>query len=85
MDVSLLVSLLLGLPTAILATVRIIDWWKKRKASRLKGAEAKHKIAAPEPPAEQGLAPNIGQAELIAEAEMQIAEELRHYAATHRR
>ena len=78
MIASLLVSLVLGLPAAILATLRIIDWWKKRKASRLKVADAKQKIASPEPTAEQGLVPIISQAALIVEAEMWIAEELGH-------
>ena len=82
-DVSLLVSLLLGLPVAILATLWIIDWWKKRKASGLKVAEAKQENASLELPTEQKLAPIISQAELITEAEKRIAEKLRHYEANH--
>jgi hypothetical protein len=74
MDVSLLVSLLLGLPAAILATLRIIDWWKKRRARKLRASE------------ERGLAPIIHQAEMVADIENEIAEELREYgAAQHHR
>jgi hypothetical protein len=85
MDTSLLISLLLGLPAAVLASLRIIDRWKKRKASRLKVAESQHKSTLPEASANEDLAPIISQAELIAEVEKQIAEELRAFEANHRR
>lgn len=67
MDVSLLVSLLVGLPTAVLATLRIIDWWKKRRVRKPRASD------------EQALVPIIRQAEMAAEVDRQIAEGLRRY------
>ena len=81
---SLLVSVNLGLSVAVLATLQIMDWRKKRHASRLRFTSGKQKIGFSELPTGQRLAPIISQAELIAEAEMQIAEELRQHEANHR-
>lgn len=82
-DVSLLVSLLLGLPVAVLAVLQIIDR-RKKKASMLKIVSGKqHKIGSPDKSADQELAPIINQAEMAAEVEKLIADELRQYEANH--
>jgi hypothetical protein len=79
MDVSLLVSLVLGLPAAVLATLKIIDWWKKRRAIKAKAATMEQDATPLNTPAGQGIAPIIRQVEIAAEVDRQIAEDLRRY------
>ena len=92
MDISLGLSFLLGLPVAVLATLKIIDWCRKRRDSNLAdnyGEDSTRKaeeLSASATPTDQTIAPLIRQAELVAEVERQIALELRQYdEAGHRR
>ena len=94
MDVSWVISLILGLPVAVLALLKIIDWSKKRQAGdRMAHCEEPSEIdliikveeyLSPEATAGQGLVPIIRQAELAADVEMLGAEELHRYEAAHR-
>lgn len=79
MDTSLLISLLLGLPVAVLAMLQILDRWKKHRASNHK-APAEGQVLSSEPTIYQ-IAPLLCQAELIAEIEMQMGEGLHHSEA----
>lgn len=87
MDVSWLISFILGLPVAVLATLKIIDRYKKRRASNraIQNGEqhnGEHTLKEQPPlaePADQDIASIIRQAELAAEIERQIAEELNRY------
>ena len=95
MDVSIVISIILGLPVAVLATLKIIDWWKKRRAGNRtfhdgeQGGEGsiikEGEQLSPTVPADHAIEPIISQAEMATEAEKRIAEELLHYAANHRR
>lgn len=84
MDVSLMLSLLLGLPEVVLAALKIIDWCRKSRDSNLAdnyGEVSPRKIEEPSAsaaPADQAIAPLIRQAELAVEVERLIADELRH-------
>lgn len=80
MDVSLLVSLALGLPAAVLATLRIIDWQRKRKARQPKTPTGEQERSA-----DQELALLVRRAEMAVDVEREITEELRQYEAIHRR
>lgn len=87
MDVSWMISLLLGLPVAVLALLKIIDWCKKRLSTNRtahRGEQlGKADIIREEPslmePVDQAITPIIRQAELAAEVDKQIVEELSRY------
>lgn len=86
MDVSVLISFLLGLPVAVLATLQVLDWRKKRRAGKQQAPQQKQagrdpllKDEDPPTPADQAIAAIICQAELAAEIDRQIAEELSRY------
>lgn len=91
MDVSWVISLLLGLPVAMLATLKIIDWCKKRRAgNRAVQNEEQHNgehTIKEQPslaePADQAIDPIIRQAELAADVDRQIAEDLNRYEVEH--
>lgn len=91
MDVSWLISLLLGLPVAVLATLKIIDWSKKRQSGNRaapRGEQLGRELltqeeSSPVEPVDQAIAFIICQVELAAEIGRQIAEDLNRYEAEH--
>ena len=93
MDVSLLLSFILGLPVAILATLKIIDWCKKRQVGNRAiqdgeqggGERAIQEQPTSSEPVDQAIASIINQAEIAAAVDRQIAEELRSYKEAQRR
>jgi hypothetical protein len=75
MDVSWVISLLLGLPVAALTILKIIDWCRKRSACGMADNHDEQRTGdsmraeeqpSPAEPAEQAMAQIIRQAELAA-------------------
>ena len=91
MDVSWLMSLLLGLPVAFLASLKIIDRCKKRRASNLavqNGEQHNEEHIIKEQPSlaepvDQAIDSIIRQAELAVEVDRQIVQDLNRYEVEH--
>jgi hypothetical protein len=62
-----------------------MDWWKKRRVSKPRSTFVEKNTMSPAAPVDQSIGPIICQAEIAADIDRQIVEELRQYEAGHRR